>query len=94
MKIIKKLLPSLMLVIIAATFANSQTKTQTAPDFKGIQYAFDRAKVPDYDKKAIFVVFFGYGKPGWNAKKQQNYPLESRRVFSKIYRLDNLPESC
>ncbi|HRJ88185.1 MAG: hypothetical protein JNK51_01325 [Blastocatellia bacterium] len=90
-----KILFALMLCIGASysgTRANVAPADPVLPDrMKGIQYGFDPKTVPNFDKQALFVVFYGFGKKGWDDATGKRYPIEPRRIFSRIYRLGDLP---
>lgn len=80
--------------LFCSTFsiAIAQEKSVSPAALKGIQYGFDRATAPEKDPRSQYVIFYGYGKQGWNAEKKAPYPSEKREIYSRIYHLANLPK--
>lgn len=74
-----------------AISAEGQIAKAGPSKFKGVEYAFDPKAVPDHDPQTVFVVFYGMGKPGYDTATGRPYPPEKRRIFSRIYRLNDLP---
>jgi hypothetical protein len=69
----------------------AQHATAGPAKLKGIEYGFDRKSAPEFDRQALYVVFYGFGKKGVDRSTGKPYPVETRRVFSRIYRLGDLP---
>lgn len=89
------LLVSLCLPLLPIHAAKDEPKPspRIALDAVGVNYSFPRDGVPDVADDAVYVVFVGTGKSGWNPKVKADYPLELRYVISPIYRLAGMPPS-
>lgn len=76
--------------IICVKEAKAQSVSSPSKGMADIEYGFDVRSVKNQDRQALFVVFYGYGKRGWDGAGKA-YPEEPRYVFSRIYRLSDLP---
>lgn len=90
---IRRVNPALLLLLILAASYSALTQTPgNANDrLKGIEYAFDHGDVPNFDKQALYVVFYGRAKKGVDPRTGRPLPSEPRLIFSRIYRLGDLP---
>lgn len=80
----------LFAVVFLASIAQAQSVSSPSKGLQGIEYAFDVDNVPNLDRQTVFVVFYGHGLKGWDAAGKA-FPNEPRYVFSRIYRLNDLP---
>ena len=79
-------------VIVAASYPVFTQKHVSADNgLNGIEYGFDRNSVPNFDKQALYVVFYGIAKKGVDPATGRPFPSEPRTIFSRVYRLGDLP---
>ncbi|MDB5206108.1 MAG: hypothetical protein JWR72_1183 [Flavisolibacter sp.] len=83
------------LVILSFLFLSGYAIAQLKPAFTGkdIQYSFDRsdALAVKKDLSVYYVYCYAGTKSGWNAKTKEYYPVQDKIVYSKIFRLTNVP---
>lgn len=84
---------ALLILMIAAASQSALTQIRDSANdrFKGLEFAFNRADVPNFDKLALYVVFYGKTKTGVDPSTGKPFPTEPRRIFSRVYRLGDLP---
>jgi hypothetical protein len=82
---------SLLLFLFFIGFANAQSN----PTFTGtdIQYSFDRsdAIAGKKDLSVYYVYCYAGTKSGWNSKTKEYYPVQDKIIYSKVFRLTNVP---
>lgn len=78
-------------LVFASHLAVAQSRGSANEGLKGIEYSFDRAAVPNFDRQALYVVYYGQGKTGIDPATGRPFAAEPRRIFSRVYRLGDLP---
>lgn len=90
MRIVTNVYIIMIAVCVCAVSVQAQSVSTASKGLQGIEYAFDVKNVPNFDRQTVFVVFYGHGMKGWDGAGKA-YPDEPRYVFSRIYRLNDLP---
>ncbi|MBC7507739.1 MAG: hypothetical protein H7320_03180 [Ferruginibacter sp.] len=87
----KKATFSILSFLYFTVFAVGQAKPVF--NIKDITYSFDRkdALSNKIDGTVCYIFCYAGTKSGWNSKTQKNYPEQDKIVYSKIFRLTNLP---
>ena len=62
-------------------------------NLRDLKHAFNRADAESnvVNYKTIYICLYGGTKSGWNSKTNDYFPLEDKIIYSKIYRLTNVP---
>jgi hypothetical protein len=62
-------------------------------NLRGLKHVFNRADAASnvVDNKTIYICLLGGTKSGWNAKTKDYYPVEDKIIYSKIYKLTDVP---